>query len=380
MKYFIIAGEASGDIHGSELIKSIINIDSEAKFAFLGGDLMAQAAGCDPIIHYRDMAYMGFVEVAKHLREILGFLGAAKKHIDTFAPDAIILIDYPSFNLKIAEYSYRKGIKTFYFISPKVWAWKEYRVKKIKKFITELYSILPFEPAFFAKHKYGVKYVGNPTVKEISHAKLRFSTEAEFKIAHNLNISKQIIALVPGSRKKEIRDNLPTMLQAAKQFSDYQIVIAGAPSISDELYQEVLNGTQIPVLRDCSFELVSHSRAALVTSGTATLETAILNTPQIVCYRMTGKKWMYSLRKILIKVKYISLPNLIVDKEIIPELILHTCNVPNLVSILNKLLQDSPERAQMLSGYEIMQQFLGSNDCTKETAQNIFNNISNGTK
>lgn len=372
-KYFIIAGEASGDIHGASLIRALRQEDADAQFQFLGGDMMAEAAGVKPLIHYRDMAYMGFVEVLKHLPTILGFMATAKKAIMDNRPDAVILIDYPSFNLKIAKFAHDKGIPCFYFISPKVWVWKEYRVKQIKRYIARLFSILPFETAFFRKHDYEVEYVGNPSVKEIDEAAQQFTHFSTFVADNGLDDEKPIIAIVPGSRRKEIRDNLPTMVEAALRHPDYQLVIAGAPSISQHLYDEVLEplGVQVPVLHGKSFELVHHARVALVTSGTATLETAILGTPQIACYRMNGSKFIYKFYRRLLKGKYVTLPNLVTDEPIIPELLLHFCSADAVDSHLTALLADSAERKQMLDGYSRMRQILTNKDCTTCTAQGI---------
>lgn len=379
MKYFIIAGEASGDIHGAQLIRSIKRLDAYAKFSFFGGDLMADACSTQPVVHYRDMAYMGFIEVIKHLRTILGFMDTAKKIIDTSAPDAIILIDYPSFNLKIAKYAHSRGIDTYYFISPKVWAWKEYRVKQIKKYITKLFSILPFETEFFARHHYAVQYVGNPTVKEISDAKRKFCSDDEFRKRNSLS-DKPILALVPGSRKKEILDNLPVMVKAANRFPQFQMVIAGAPSIDKGFYSQVLSAeditTEISVLQGQSFQLIASSKVALVTSGTATLETAVLGTPQVVCYRMGGSRLLYLLYKLLLKVKYVSLPNLIVGREIIPELLLHKCNEDRIASEIRLLTSDTTEYRNMIDGYCEMLFRLGDNDCTDTAAHLLIDSLS----
>ena len=375
MKYFIIAGEASGDIHGAELINSLRALDETAEIRFFGGDKMAQAAGTQPIVHYKDMAYMGIVEVVKHLGPILGFLKTAKAVIDDYAPDAVVLIDYPSFNLKVAKYAHKRGVKTFYFISPKVWAWKEYRVKQIKKYITTLYSILPFETEFFARHHYAVEYVGNPTVGEIAEARLHFADADVFKWKNGLR-GLPIIALVPGSRVKEILDNLPIMLEASKRYlDDYQIVIAGAPGVDRALYDEVL--AQAGAKRDAvvieqqTFELVSHARVALVTSGTATLETAVLGTPQVVCYRMGGSKWLKRIYPYVLKVKYVSLPNLIAGTEVIPELLLSDCTADAVAAHLEALLPDGEARDAMLRGYETMKMRLGTARCTDTAARRM---------
>ena len=373
MKYFIIAGEASGDIHGASLIDALKKEDAEAQFQFLGGDMMAASAGVQPLIHYRDMAYMGFIEVMKHLPTILGFMKTAKQAIMANRPDAVILIDYPSFNLKIAKFAYAQGRPCFYFISPKVWVWKEYRVKDIKRYIARLFSILPFETAFFRKHNYEVEYVGNPTVKEIAEASEKFTHFSTFAAENSLDEDKPVIALVPGSRRKEIRDNLPTMVEAALRHTDCQLVIAGAPSIDQSLYDEVLEplGTSVPVLYGKSFELVHHARVALVTSGTATLETAILGTPQVACYRMNGSKLLFKFYRRLLKGKYVTLPNLVTDEPVIPELLLHFCSVEAVDGHLTALLTDSPEREQMLQGYHRMAEILTEKDCTACTAQGI---------
>jgi lipid-A-disaccharide synthase len=374
MRYFIIAGEASGDIHGSQLIYALKRHDSEAQFSFFGGDMMATAACCPPIVHYRDMAYMGFIEVFKHLGHILGFLETARETIEEEKPDAVILIDYPSFNLKIAKFARSIGRQVFYFISPKVWAWKEFRVKAIKKYVTHMYSILPFETEFYRKHDYQVEYVGNPTVKEIAQASTDFRNIADFITDNDLVAGKPIIAIVPGSRIKEIRDNLPVMVKSAQRFTGFQTVIASAPSIDNSLYDEILNelGVKLPVIGGQTFELVHHSRAALVTSGTATLETAIIGTPQVVCYRMNGSKLIYDFYSHIIHGKYVSLPNLITDSAIIPELLLHFCSVENISKHLSVLLDDTPERQTMLEGYRLMAERLGKEDCTDNTAQNII--------
>ena len=379
MKYFIIAGEASGDIHGAELINSLRALDETAEIRFFGGDKMAQAAGTQPIVHYKDMAYMGIVEVVKHLGPILGFLKTAKAVIDEYAPDAVVLIDYPSFNLKVAKYAHKRGVKTFYFISPKVWAWKEYRVKQIKKYITTLYSILPFETEFFARHGYAVEYVGNPTVGEIAEARLHFADADVFKWKNGLR-GLPIIALVPGSRVKEILDNLPIMLEASKRYLDeYQIVIAGAPGVDRALYDEVL--AQAGAKRDAvvieqqTFELVSHARVALVTSGTATLETAVLGTPQVVCYRMGGSKWLKRIYPYVLKVKYVSLPNLIAGSEVIPELLLSDCTADAVAAHLEALLPDGEARDAMLRGYETMKMRLGTARCTDTAARRMMDTL-----
>lgn len=370
MKYFIIAGEASGDLHASHLMASLKEQDPQAEFRFLGGDMMAEQAASQPIIHYRDMAYMGFADVVKHLGKILGFLGTARHAIDEWQPSALILVDYPSFNLKVAKYAHNLGISVHYFISPKVWVWKEWRVKDIRRYVDHMYCILPFEPDWYQERGYKATYVGNPTVQEVAAASKDFPDFAHFIQQYGLP-DRPIIALVPGSRVREIRDNLPLMLEAASRHPEYQAVIAGAPSITDDLYREVLGGQAVPVLRDATYPLVSHAHAALVTSGTATLETALLGTPQVACYRFNGSKWSYKFYRRLLKGKYVTLPNLITDEPVIPELLMHLCTVDSIDRHLAALLDESPERAAMLDGYRRLAERLGTDVCTATAARLI---------
>jgi lipid-A-disaccharide synthase len=370
MKYFLIAGEASGDLHASHLIDSLKQLDQQAEFRFLGGDLMAAQSGVAPIIHYRDMAYMGFADVVKHLGKILGFLGTARRAIDEWQPAALILVDYPSFNLKVAKYAHNLGIPVHYFISPKVWVWKEWRVKDIRRYVDHMYCILPFEPDWYRERGYKATYVGNPTVQEVAQASKDFPDFAHF-IEQNGLVDRPIIALVPGSRVREIRDNLPLMLQAAARHPEFQAVIAGAPSIDNDLYRRVMDDKPVPVLRDATYPLVYHARAALVTSGTATLETALLGTPQVACYRFNGSKWSYNFYRRLLTGKYVTLPNLITDEPVIPELLMHLCTVDSIDEHVSKLLGDTHERAAMLDGYRRLADRLGTNVCTATAAHLI---------
>lgn len=369
MKYFLIAGEASGDLHGSHLIEAITRHDSEAQFQFLGGDLMSRAAGTVPLIHYRDMAYMGFVEVAKHLPAILGFMRQAKRAIDQWHPDRVVLIDYPSFNLKVARHAHQQGIAVHYFISPKVWVWKQWRVRDIKRYVDRMYCILPFEPDWYAQHDYCATYVGNPTVQEISQALASMPSCEQFCADQGLDPSRPIIALVPGSRVKEISDNLPAMLEAARRHPDCQMAIAAAPNIEPALYDSLARGVTLVV--GATWTLVRHARVAVVTSGTATLETAMLGTPQVACYRMTGKKWLYNFYRRLLRGNYVTLPNLITDEPVIPELLMHLCTPESIDRHLTNLLADSPQRQAQLDGYSRMALRLGTSDCADTAARLI---------
>ena len=372
MKYFIIAGEASGDLHASHLINAIKQRDAQAQFDFFGGDLMARAAGKSPIVHYRDMAYMGFIEVLKHLREILGFMKTARQAISRIKPDAIILVDYPSFNLKIAKFAHNLGIKVHYFISPKIWAWKEFRVRSIKRYVDHMHCILPFEVDFYKKHNYEVNYVGNPTVAEINKALTTMHSRQEFGRLNGLD-ERPIIAIVPGSRIKEINDNLPAMLEAAARHPEYQMVIAAAPSVNPNVYYTIIDAMNSPALivTGQTWELVHHARVALVTSGTATLETAMLGTPQVACYRMNGSKLLYTFYGMFIKGKYVTLPNLIADEPVIPELLLHHCSPDTIDHHLAALLPDGDQRTAQLNGYARMQARLGTSDCCATAATTI---------
>ena len=364
MKYFVIAGEASGDIHAAQLIKALRVKDDKAEFRFFGGDFMEQESGVSPVVHYKDMAFMGFIEVIKHLGSIMGFMKTARGIIDEWHPDAVVLVDYPSFNLKVAKYAHALKIPVFYYISPKVWAWKEYRVKQIKKYVTEMYSILPFETEFFARHDYKVEYVGNPTVNEIADASRLFRTKDDFCKENGLSVDSDIVAVLPGSRKREIEENLKEMLTAVEQIKgegiDVQPVVGGAPGLSRDFYDSVFEklgyaANKPVVLFGKSFELVHHASAALVTSGTATLETAILKTPQVVCYRMGGSRLVYTFYSHLLKVKYVSLPNLIADAPVVKELLLHYCNAENIKAELSMLLDKNSDRyKEMMKGYELI--------------------------
>lgn len=362
MKYYLIAGEASGDLHASRLMQSLRRVDGEAEFRFFGGDLMS-AAGGTRVRHYRDLAYMGFVPVLLHLRTIFRNMAFCKRDITEWHPDVVILVDYPGFNLDIAKFLHAKtSIPVYYYISPKIWAWKEYRIKNIKRDVSELFSILPFEVPFFeGKHGYKIHYVGNPTADEVSgFLKTYTDSYGEFCSNNALDSRRPVIALLAGSRKQEIKDNLPAMIEAASRFADkYQLVVAGAPSISADYYARFISGQPVKIVYGQTYELLAHSRAAVVTSGTATLETALFNVPQVVCYETPIPKVIAFLRKHLLKVRYISLVNLIADREVVRELVADTFSADNIAAELSRLLPDGTCRNSMLDGYAEVRRRLG---------------------
>lgn len=380
MKYFLIAGEASGDLHAGRLVAALRKADGNAEFRYLGGDCMEEASGVAPVIHYKRMAYMAFSEVLRHLPDILGNMKAAKAAIADFRPDAVILVDYPSFNLKIAEYAYKNGIPAYYYISPKVWAWKEWRVKSIKKYIRKVFSILPFETEFYARHGFKVDYVGNPTVNEITEIKRNMPGKSEFLAAAGIPDDKPLIALLPGSRAGEIRNNLPLMVKAAMRFPAYRFVVAGAPNVSRAFYRETLANAAIGIDPDIvsgsTSVLLHHAEAAVVTSGTATLETAVIGTPQVVCYRANGSRIAYKLFEKILKVGFVSLPNLIAGKEVVPELLLHLCNEDSIAEKLGSLLPaEAPGRRTMLDGYRLVAQRLGTEDSAETAAAQLISDL-----
>ncbi len=377
MHYFLIAGEASGDLHGSFLIKALKERDPEAIVTFLGGDKMAAAAGNAPVIHCNDMAFMGFSEVLRNLGTISRNMKAAKQAIELSAPDCLILIDYPSFNLKMAAFARRLGIPVFYYISPKIWAWKKWRVSDIRRDVRMVFSILPFEPAFYKEHGARAVYVGNPSVGEVDAELAKAPSRADSLAANRLP-DKPLLALMPGSRRSEIRNNLAIMTEAAARFPEIQPLIIGAPGTPDALYAASGAGT-IPVLRAShATEILPHCHAALVTSGTATLETALAGVPQVVLYRANGSKLSYDIMSAILDIKYVSLPNLIVDREIIPELLLHHCTAANAAKALAPLLRsDSAARTAQLEGYAAMRTALGTADAPANTAKAIIKMLGN---
>lgn len=374
MKYYIIVGEASGDLHASRLMRSLRKVDSKADFRFFGGDLMSEAGGTR-VKHYRELAYMGFVPVLLHLRTIFKNMALCKQDIVEWKPDVVILVDYPGFNLDIAKFLHANtSIPVYYYISPKIWAWKEYRIKNIKRDISEMFSILPFEVQFYeGKHHFPIHYVGNPTADEVTEFKASYTeTFEDFCRKNSLQADKPVIALLAGSRRQEIKDNLPAMLKAASRYADkYQLVVAGAPSIPHEYYSKFISGHDVSIVYNQTYPLLAHSCAALVTSGTATLETALFGVPQVVCYETPIPKVIAFLRKHLIKVRYISLVNLIADKNVVTELVADTFSVENIAGELGRLLPGKPARTAMLDGYAEVKKRLGKENAP-DNAANIM--------
>lgn len=380
MKYYIIVGEASGDLHASRLMRSLRKVDSKADFRFFGGDLMSEAGGTR-VKHYRELAYMGFVPVLLHLRTIFKNMALCKQDIVEWKPDVVILVDYPGFNLDIAKFLHANtSIPVYYYISPKIWAWKEYRIKNIKRDISEMFSILPFEVQFYeGKHHFPIHYVGNPTADEVTEFKASYTeTFEDFCRKNSLHADKPVIALLAGSRRQEIKDNLPAMLEAASRYADkYQLVVAGAPSIPHEYYSKFISGHDVSIVYNQTYPLLAHSCAALVTSGTATLETALFGVPQVVCYETPIPKVIAFLRKHLIKVRYISLVNLIADKDIVTELVADTFSVENIAGELGRLLPGEPARTAMLDGYAEVKKRLGKENAP-DNAANIMVKLLSG--
>lgn len=376
MKYYLIAGEASGDLHASHLMAALRQRDDSAEFRFFGGDLMA-AVGGERVKHYRELAYMGFVPVLLHLGTIFSNMALCKKDICQWQPDVVILVDYPGFNLNIARYVHEHtSIPVYYYISPKIWAWKEWRIKNIKRDVDELFSILPFEVPFFEKkHGYSIHYVGNPTAEEVMQFRHSYrESAAEFRCRHNLD-GRPIIALLAGSRQQEIKDNLPAMIEAAGRCDGYQLVLAGAPGIQQGFYERFIAGKGVTLVENDTYALLANSRAAVVTSGTATLETALLGVPQVVCYETPLPRLIAFLRRHLLKVKYISLVNLIDNSEVVRELVADTFTTDNIYRELSLILADGEPRERMLDGYERVWKKLGDNSPSTNAANIIFNKL-----
>ena len=378
MKYYLIVGEASGDLHASNLMRALIQEDPEAEFRFFGGDLMT-AVGGTRVKHYKELAYMGFIPVLLHLRTIFRNMKECKQDIVRWAPDVVILVDYPGFNLKIAEFIKKQTkIPVYYYISPKIWAWKEYRIKNIKRDVDELFSILPFEVEFFAGHQYPVHYVGNPCVDAVdAYCKEHPDGFPEF-VADNGLSEKPVIALLAGSRKQEIKDNLPMMLEAAAPFTeDYQLVLAGAPGMDPAYYAGYINpNVPVKIIFGQTYRLLQHAQAALVTSGTATLETALFRVPQVVCYYTPVGTFIAFLRRHILKVKYISLVNLIAGREVVTELLMQKLNEKNLLRELSAILPEGGKRHQMLDGYDEVNEKLGDAGTSERFARMMIDELS----
>ncbi len=381
MKYYLLVGEASGDLHAAELMKALRQCDAEARFRFFGGDKM-QAVGGTCVKHYRELAYMGFMPVLLHLRTIFRNMAQCKRDIVAWHPDVVILVDYPGFNLSIAKFLKRHTtIPAYYYISPKIWAWKEWRIKAIRRDVAELFSILPFEVDFYErKHHFPIHYVGNPTAEEVAaYRKAHHTTTEAFAAQHKLTPNKPIIALLAGSRKQEIKDNLPAMMQAAASFADCcQMVLACAPAIEARYYDEVIarvavpNGMVLHRIENATYDLLQHATAALVTSGTATLETALFGVPQVVCYKTPVPRLIRWAFTHILSCNYISLVNLIADKEIVAELFADRFSVEQITAELAQILPGGAKRSEMLAGYGLVEERLGRERAAQNAARQMM--------
>lgn len=362
MKYYLIVGEASGDLHASRLMRSLKKVDEFAEFRFFGGDLMA-AEGGTRVKHYKELAYMGFVPVLLHFRTIFSNMKMCKEDIVKWKPDVVILVDYPGFNLNIAKFLKKKtNIPAYYYISPKIWAWKEWRIRSIRRDIAEMFSILPFEVPFYEKkHHYPIHYVGNPTAQEVNEFRAGYQQSfEEFCTENQLDTHRPILALLAGSRLQEIKDNLPAMIEVAERFEDFQMVLAGAPSIEDKYYEQFVKGTPVRMVRNKTYQLLSHSTAALVTSGTATLETVLFNVPQVVCYETPLPRLVRFAFDHIMSCKHISLVNLIADKEVVQEMFADRFKVDAIADQLYQLLPGMEGRKRMLAEYQVVRERLGN--------------------
>lgn len=369
LKCYIIAGEASGDLHGSNLMRAMLEEDPSLEFRFWGGDRMLEQSPRGLVRHIRELAFMGFVEVLMNLRTILGNMRFCKEDILAFKPDALILIDYPGFNMRIAEWASGQGIPVYYYISPQVWAWKQSRVHKIKRFVTKMYVILPFEEAFYARFKYPVEYVGHPLLDEI--LRFREGDKAITFRERNALDERPLLAVLPGSRRQEVSTKLPLMLKAVENIDTHQIIIGGAPTLPAEFYQELAPGIRI-VFGD-TYALLANAHTAVVTSGTATLETALFKVPEVVCYK--GSRISYLIARQLVKVKFISLVNLIMDREVVRELIQQECTPENIRQEVDRLINDSVYRDAMKSSFDQLEGVLGGGGASRKVAQSLLKTI-----
>jgi len=371
MRYFLIAGEQSGDLHGSNLVKEIIKSDPGAVISCWGGDLM-ESAGATLLMHYRKTAFMGFLEVLKNLKTIAANLSLCKQHIQAFNPDVVIMIDYPGFNLRMAGYLHNESYRVYYYISPKVWAWKENRVEKIRKYVDRMYIIFPFEVNFYRKHNIKAVYRGNPLLDETEKKLLNFPEKPEIRRTLGLE-DKPVIALLAGSRKNEVAQVLPQMLKVVSYFPDYQFVLAGVKNLPDDLYRRIIGTSDVKLIKEKTYEILYISQAALVTSGTATLETALLEIPQVVCFR--GDFFSMLIAWIVVKVKYISLVNLILGREVVRELVQYSLNAKSLRSNLSVILPGGTERERMLSDYRTLKEILGPPGASARIAEDIVKEV-----
>lgn len=371
MKYYLIAGEASGDMHGSNLIAELKKADTDAQFRFFGGHLMEAVAGGGLVKHYREMAFMGIINVILNLRTIGYNMALCKKDILKFKPDVLILIDYPGFNLRIAEFAKKNNIRVFYYISPKIWAWKEYRVTKMKSYVDEIFSILPFETEFYKKHGIEIHYMGNPLMDSIAAYREKAAKRNEFLMRNNLD-NRPVVALLAGSRKQEINYTLPVMIKAAEGFTDFQFVVAGVLSVDPRVYEDHLKKYGIPVVYDQTYDLLNNSYAALTASGTAALEAALFDVPQAVLYSVEGGWFIHILMKyFFLKIKWVSLPNLILEKEAVKEFLQIEMTVKNVRPELFKLLNDASYREKIFADYHRLKILLGMPGSSKRTANKM---------
>ena len=370
MKYYLISGEASGDLHGSNLMRALKIADPEARFRFFGGDLM-QAEGGTLVKHYREMAFMGILNVALNLKTIGRNMKICEQDLLEYRPDVLILIDYPGFNLRMAEFAKRHNIRVFYYISPKVWAWKEYRVKKIKAFVDEMFTILPFETRFFEKHGVKVHFVGNPLMDSIDSFRKKAVSKEQFLHENNFD-DRPIVALLSGSRKQEIKNTLPVMKKAAACYPEFQFVVAGVSSIDPGMYEKILQGFPIPVIYNQTYDILNHAHSALVASGTATLETALFGIPQTVLYRVEGG-WLTQIimKKFFLKVEWASLPNLILNKEALKEYIQVNLTFKNVKNELHRLLYEEDYRGKIMDDYKRLKELMGEPGTSERAAQKM---------
>jgi len=371
MKYYIIAGEASGDLHAANLVSELKKKDKNAQIRAWGGELL-QKQGVNLAKHYKDTAFMGFVEVVKNLRTIKSLFKFCQQDILAYQPDLVILVDYPGFNLRIAEFTHQHHIKTYYYISPKIWAWKKKRAYKIKAFVDKMFVIFPFEIDFYKQYNYQVEYIGNPLLDEIEKQKPYLPNKEAF-VKENQLSGKPIIALLAGSRQQEIERILPTMLKISPNFPEFQFVIAGAPGLEPELYRQYMENDSTKIVYNQTYSLLHHSTAAIVASGTATLETALFNVPQIVAYKMSALTFEIARR--LVKIKHISLVNIILNKETVKELIQHQFSVEKAGEILRNLVSDTPQRKAILDDYQELKQKLGDKGASERAAEIIYKSL-----